>query len=66
VKPKIILAGILSRLGRDFVPVRERGDLQHRVSYEADGPKLEAMISGGMATAWVMSGYGWARLANTA
>jgi predicted amidohydrolase YtcJ len=30
--------------------VRTRGDLLHRVSYEADGPELEAMISGGMAT----------------
>ena len=30
--------------------VRARGDLLHRVSYEAEGPELEAMISGGMAT----------------
>jgi predicted amidohydrolase YtcJ len=30
--------------------VRERGELLHRVSYEAEGPKLEAMISGGIAT----------------
>ena len=30
--------------------VRERGELLHRVSYEAEGAQLEAMISGGMAT----------------
>jgi predicted amidohydrolase YtcJ len=30
--------------------VRARGDLLHRVSYEAEGPQLEAMISGGMTT----------------
>jgi predicted amidohydrolase YtcJ len=30
--------------------VRERGELLHRVSYEAEGAELEAMISGGMAT----------------
>jgi hypothetical protein len=30
--------------------VRARGDLLHRVSYEADGPELEAMISSGMST----------------
>ena len=30
--------------------VRERGDLKHRVSYEAMGDELEAMIKGGMAT----------------
>jgi predicted amidohydrolase YtcJ len=30
--------------------VRERGDLLHRVSYEALGPELEAMLQGGIAT----------------
>jgi predicted amidohydrolase YtcJ len=30
--------------------VRERGDLHHRVSYEAMGDELEAMIRGGIAT----------------
>jgi predicted amidohydrolase YtcJ len=30
--------------------VRARGDLQHRVSFEADDENLEAMIKGGMAT----------------
>jgi len=30
--------------------VRARGDLLHRVNYEADGAELEAMISGGMTT----------------
>jgi predicted amidohydrolase YtcJ len=30
--------------------VRERGELLHRVSYEAQGAELEAMISGGVAT----------------
>jgi predicted amidohydrolase YtcJ len=42
--------------------VRERGDLLHRVSYEADGPELEAMISGGMATGL---GDEWLRLGAT-
>lgn len=42
--------------------VRERGDLMHRVSYEADGPELEAMISGGMATGL---GDEWLRLGAT-
>jgi predicted amidohydrolase YtcJ len=40
--------------------VRERGDLKHRVSYEADGPELEAMIIGGMTTGlgdeWIRMG----------
>ena len=39
--------------------VRERGDLLHRVNYEADGQELEAMISGGMATGL---GDEWLRL----
>jgi predicted amidohydrolase YtcJ len=42
--------------------VRARGDLLHRVSYEADGPELEAMISGGMATGL---GDEWLRLGAT-
>jgi predicted amidohydrolase YtcJ len=42
--------------------VRDRGDLLHRVSYEADGPELEAMISGGMATGL---GDEWIRLGAT-
>jgi predicted amidohydrolase YtcJ len=42
--------------------VRVRGDLLHRVSYEASGRVLEAMISGG-----IMSGFGdeWIRLGAT-
>ena len=40
--------------------VRERGDLKHRVSYEADGPELEAMIISGMTTGlgdeWIRMG----------
>jgi predicted amidohydrolase YtcJ len=42
--------------------VRARGDLLHRVSYEANGRVLEAMISGG-----IMSGFGdeWIRLGAT-
>jgi predicted amidohydrolase YtcJ len=42
--------------------VRERGDLLHRVSYEADGPELEAMIAGGMGTGL---GDEWLRLGAT-
>jgi predicted amidohydrolase YtcJ len=42
--------------------VRERGELLHRVSYEATGKVLEAMISGG-----IMTGFGdeWIRLGAT-
>ncbi len=42
--------------------VRARGELLHRVSYEASGKVLEAMISGG-----IMSGFGdeWIRLGAT-
>jgi predicted amidohydrolase YtcJ len=42
--------------------VRERGDLLHRVSYEATGKVLDAMISGGLK-----SGFGdeWIRLGAT-
>ena len=42
--------------------VRDRGDLLHRVSYEANGKVLESMISGG-----IMTGFGdeWIRLGAT-
>jgi predicted amidohydrolase YtcJ len=42
--------------------VRARGDLLHRVSYEANGKVLEAMISGG-----IMTGFGdeWIRFGAT-
>jgi hypothetical protein len=42
--------------------VRARGDLLHRVSYEASGKVLEAMIAGG-----IMTGFGdeWIRLGAT-
>jgi len=42
--------------------VRARGDLKHRVSYEASGKVLEAMLSGG-----IESGFGdeWIRLGAT-
>ena len=42
--------------------VRERGELLHRVSYEASGKVLEAMIAGG-----IMTGFGdeWIRLGAT-
>ena len=42
--------------------VRSRGDLMHRVSYEANGSVLEAMISGG-----IQSGFGdeWIRFGAT-
>ena len=42
--------------------VRERGDFLHRVSYEADGAELDAMIAGGMATGL---GDEWLRLGAT-
>jgi predicted amidohydrolase YtcJ len=35
---------------RALQQVRDRGELLHRVSYEAEGAELEAMISGGIAT----------------
>jgi predicted amidohydrolase YtcJ len=35
---------------RALEEIRARGDLLHRVSYEAEGPELEAMIAGGMTT----------------
>jgi len=42
--------------------VRARGDLLHRVSYEASGKVLEAMISGGISTGF---GDEWIRLGAT-
>ena len=42
--------------------IRARGDLKHRVSYEAIGPVLEAMIRGGMQTGL---GDEWIRLGAT-
>ena len=42
--------------------VRARGDLLHRVSYEASGNVLEAMISGGLETSF---GDEWIRLGAT-
>jgi predicted amidohydrolase YtcJ len=47
---------------RALEQVRARGELLHRVSYEALGPELEAMISGGMATGL---GDEWIRLGAT-
>ena len=47
---------------RALQEIRARGDLLHRVSYEAEGAELEAMIAGGM-----MTGLGdeWIRLGAT-
>ncbi|HEY2779357.1 MAG TPA: amidohydrolase [Steroidobacteraceae bacterium] len=42
--------------------VRAHGDLKHRVSYEAQGPELEAMLSGGLDTGF---GDEWIRLGAT-
>lgn len=42
--------------------LRESGELLHRVSYEADGPELEAMIAAGMTTGL---GDEWIRLGAT-
>ena len=47
---------------RALQQLRDRGDLLHRVSYEAEGPELEAMIAGGMATGF---GDEWLRLGAT-
>src|ERR1700675_646338 len=46
------LAGVCHEAGnlRALEQVRARGDLLHRVSYEAEGADLEAMITGGMMT----------------
>jgi predicted amidohydrolase YtcJ len=47
---------------RALEEVRARGELLHRVSYEAHGPQLEAMINGGMPTGL---GDEWIRLGAT-
>jgi predicted amidohydrolase YtcJ len=47
---------------RALQQIRDRGELLHRVSYEAEGPELEAMITGGMATGL---GDEWLRLGAT-
>jgi predicted amidohydrolase YtcJ len=47
---------------RALAQVRARGDLLHRVSYEAEGAELEAMISGGMTTGL---GDDWIKLGAT-
>ena len=47
---------------RALEEVRARGDLLHRVSYEAEGAELEAMISGGMMTGL---GDDWIKLGAT-
>lgn len=47
---------------RALQEVRARGDLLHRVSYEAKGPELESMITGGMVTGL---GDEWIRLGAT-
>ncbi len=46
------LTGVCHEAGnlRALQQVRARGDLLHRVSYEAEGAELEAMIAGGMMT----------------
>ena len=47
---------------RALEQVRERGELKHRVSYEATGAQLDAMISAGMTTGL---GDEWIRLGAT-
>ena len=47
---------------RALEQIRERGQLKHRVSYEANGEQLEAMISSGMSTGL---GDEWLRLGAT-
>jgi hypothetical protein len=48
--------------------VRARGALLHRVSYEAEGPELDAMLSGGMSTGlgdeWIRLGATYEHLAD--
>ncbi|HXI47418.1 MAG TPA: amidohydrolase family protein, partial [Steroidobacteraceae bacterium] len=58
------LTGVCHESGnlRALELVRSRGDLKHRVSYEAMGAELEAMISGGMTTGL---GDEWIRLGAT-
>ena len=58
------LTGVCHEAGnlRALEQVRARGELLHRVSYEAKGAELEAMISGGMTTGL---GDEWIRLGAT-
>jgi hypothetical protein len=53
---------------RALAQVRARGDLLHRVSYEAEGAELEAMISGGMTTGlgddWIKMGATFEHMAD--
>ncbi len=58
------LTGVCHERGnlRALEEVRARGDLLHRVSYEADGPELEAMISSGITTGF---GDEWIKLGAT-
>ena len=58
------LTGVCHEAGnlRALEQVRARGDLLHRVSYEAQGVELGAMISGGMTTGL---GDEWIRLGAT-
>ena len=58
------LTGVCHERGnlRALGEVRARGDLLHRVSYEADGPELEAMISAGITTGF---GDEWIKLGAT-
>ena len=58
------LTGVCHEAGnlRALEQVRARGDLLHRVSYEAQGVELDAMISGGMTTGL---GDEWIRLGAT-
>ena len=58
------LTGVCHEAGnlRALEQVRARGDLLHRVSYEAEGVELDAMIRGGMTTGL---GDEWIRLGAT-
>jgi predicted amidohydrolase YtcJ len=58
------LTGVCHEAGnlRALQQVRARGDLLHRVSYEAEGAELEAMITGGMITGL---GDDWIKLGAT-
>ena len=58
------LTGVCHEAGnlRALEQVRAQGDLLHRVSYEAEGVELDAMISGGMTTGL---GDEWIRLGAT-
>jgi predicted amidohydrolase YtcJ len=58
------LTGVCHESGnlRALQEVRARGELLHRVSYEAEGAELEAMISSGMTTGF---GDEWIRMGAT-